>query len=158
MYTYAPQKIDPTSRQPARLRNLFVGLAEILQSTLETVVERIGDPAPLVYARLFAAYPELEPKFAMDQSGMVRQEMFLKAAESRVDLASERCCARAMLVAEHSNHSMNDVLAAQFDLFFDAIMAVFRQALGKDWSPAMESAWGTAVGKARGISANSGLP
>lgn len=131
---------------------------DTLERTLALVVERVGDPAPLVYARLFATYPKLERMFAMDARGTVRNEMFIKTVESLVDLAADRGYARAMLVAEHSNHSMNGVLAAQFNLFFDTIVDVFRQALGNDWSADMEAAWATAVGKARGITANSGLP
>ena len=31
---------------------------ETIEASLELVAERVGDPAPLIYARLFAAFPD----------------------------------------------------------------------------------------------------
>ena len=61
--------------------------ARCLEHTLELVAQRVGDPAPLVFARLFAEAPELQALFCNDTSGAVRAEMFLRAIECLQDAA-----------------------------------------------------------------------
>ena len=46
---------------------------------------RRGDPTADVYARLFAAHPELEALFLMDRDGGVRASMMQQALECIVD-------------------------------------------------------------------------
>ena len=46
--------------------------AIVISNTLDRVVERAGDPAGLVFKRLFAAYPRAEALFVRDTSGLVR--------------------------------------------------------------------------------------
>jgi hypothetical protein len=60
--------------------------AAIVTHTLELVSERIGDPTPLVYQRLFAENPNLEPLFVRDTAWLVRGQMVQVALESLLDL------------------------------------------------------------------------
>ena len=62
--------------------------SERLDFTLDQVAQRVGDPAPLVFQRLFAEAPELQALFCNDASGAVRAEMFLRALECLQDAAS----------------------------------------------------------------------
>ena len=48
--------------------------AALLADALEQVVARIGDPAPRVFARLFAESPDLQALFVNDTSGSVREK------------------------------------------------------------------------------------
>ena len=90
---------------------------QLLAQSLEQVVERVGDPAPLVYQRLFERSPELLPMFVGDTRGSVRAEMFLRAIDTLTDLAGERHFAAGMIASEWSNHSMNGVSTRQFETF-----------------------------------------
>lgn len=114
---------------------------QLLSQSLEQVVERMGDPAPLVYQRLFERSPELLPMFVGDDRGSVRAEMFLRAIDTLTDLAGERHYAAGMIASEWSNHHMNGVTTGQFESFFEIIVEVCQQALGADWTPEIDAAW-----------------
>jgi hypothetical protein len=125
--------------------------AELLEQALERVLERVGDPAPLVYERLFQGSPQLREMFVMDTLGSVRGEMFHRAIETLLDLADARPYAGSMIAAEWSNHHMNGVSKAQFDGFFVAMGETFRQALGGEWTADIDGAWSAAVGRIQHI-------
>jgi hemoglobin-like flavoprotein len=121
--------------------------AERLEHMLELVVERVGDPAPRVYERLFEQEPALREMFVLDTQGAARGEMFHRAVETLLDLAKGQAYARAMVEAEWSNHRMNGVSKAQFDAFFELMGQVFREALGADWSTELECSWRDSVAR-----------
>ncbi len=116
--------------------------AALLADALEQVVARIGDPAPRVFARLFAESPDLQALFVNDTSGSVRAEMFLRALECLQDAAGPGVYGTALVGAEHVNHLGYGVPTAQFQRFFMLIVDEFRSALGADWTAAHEDAWG----------------
>lgn len=116
-------------------------LSDTLDHLLDAVAQRLGDPAPQVYARLFAESPQLLPLFVADARGNVRAEMFLRALDTLVDLAAGRPYALGMIASERVTHSHNGIDATQFDRFFQLIGEVCRDALGPDWTPAMGAAW-----------------
>lgn len=126
---------------------------QALEHSLALVVERVGDPAPLVYARLFAQSPELLPMFVGDALGSVRGEMFHRALDTLLDLAAGQPYAASMIAAEVRNHGMNGVSKPQFDSFFESIAQVCREALGDDWTPEIDAAWKTTLAGAAGITA-----
>ena len=121
--------------------------AERLEQMLERVVERIGDPAPRVYERLFEQEPDLREMFVLDTQGAARGEMFHRAIETLLDLAKGQAYATAMVEAEWSNHRMNGVSKAQFEAFFDAMGQVFREALGADWGTKLDRTWRDSVAR-----------
>jgi hypothetical protein len=121
--------------------------AEHLEHMLSLVVERIGDPAPRVYERLFAQEPALREMFVLDTHGAARGEMFHRAVETLLDLAQGKAYGRAMVEAEWSNHRMNGVSKAQFAAFFELMGQVFREALGADWSTELECIWRDSVAR-----------
>ena len=115
---------------------------DLLHTTLEQVVRRIGDPAPRVFARLYAEAPEVQALFLNDSSGSVRAEMFLRALECLQDAAGPGVYGAALVGAEHQTHQGYGVPTAQFQRFFMLIVDEFRSALGADWTAAHEDAWG----------------
>lgn len=126
--------------------------ADCLDHTLALVVQRIGDPAPRVFGRLFAEAPELQALFCNDASGAVRAEMFLRALECLQDAAGARQFSAGLVAAEHATHQGYGVSTAQFERFFVLVVEVLREAMGPDWTPDIHRAWAGALHRlAQGI-------
>jgi hemoglobin-like flavoprotein len=106
--------------------------------SLEIFAARTGDPASAVYARLFARHPEAEALFLMDRGGHVRGQMLAVAFEALLD-GGERLA--GLLGIERMNHVNIGVPEALFDGFFALLRTAVKEALGPDWTPAMEAAW-----------------
>ena len=119
--------------------------AGCLDHTLELVAQRIGDPAPLVFDRLFAEAPELQALFCNDASGAVRAEMFLRAVECLQDAVGTRQFSGGLVAAEHQTHQSYGVSTVQFQRFFALVVDVFRGVLGADWTAEIEAAWARAL-------------
>ena len=119
--------------------------AECLDHTLTLVVQRVGDPAPRVFCRLFAEAPELQAQYCNDTSGAVRAEMFLRALECLQDAAGARQFSAGLVAAEHATHQGYGVSTAQFQRFFVLMVEVFREVLGPDWTAATDGAWARAL-------------
>ena len=106
--------------------------------SLDLLAARHGDPAPLVYAALFARHPEAESLFVMDRGGHVRGQMLAVALEALLDGGARLA---GLVGIERLNHANIGVPEALFDGFFDLLMEVVQDALGPDWTPAMAAAW-----------------
>jgi hemoglobin-like flavoprotein len=115
--------------------------AALIEASLELVVERLGDPAPLVYARLFADEPGLEALFVRDSRGTVRGNMLQVALECLVDYAGTGAYATHFVGSERVNHAGLGVPDGAFDRFYGVVIEVFREALGADWTAATDAAW-----------------
>ena len=115
--------------------------ASVIVATLEAVAERRGDPAPDVYRRLFATYPDLERLVVMDRDGGVRGSMMQQGLECILDHVGERRFAPQIISAERARHDSYGVPDNRFDAFFVAMRDTFRDVMGADWSPAMEREW-----------------
>jgi len=122
-----------------------MGDAACLDHTLDLVAQRAGDPAPLVFARLFAESPDLQALFCNDASGAVRAEMFLRAVECLQDAAGARQFSAGLVAAEHLTHQGYGVSTLQFQRFFTLVVEVFRTALGPDWTAETDQAWARAL-------------
>ena len=125
--------------------------AALIDHTLALVAERVGDPVPRVYRRLFAHAPEVEALFINDKSGNVRGEMFNKAIDTIQDLVGGQHYAQTLLASEWINHQNLGVPMAHFDYFFTAIVDTFREALGPDWTAATDAAWHSAIARLRDV-------
>jgi hemoglobin-like flavoprotein len=119
--------------------------AALIEASLELVAARIGDPAQLVYARLFADEPGLEALFVRDRLGTVRGNMLTTALECLVDFAGRGTYATHFVSAERVNHGGLGVPEAAFDRFYATVIEVFRAALGAEWTAETEAAWRRAV-------------
>jgi hemoglobin-like flavoprotein len=119
--------------------------AALIEHSLELVAARVGDPAPLVYARLFAEMPELEALFVRDVTGIVRGNMLTTTLECLVDFAGARAYAHHFVGSERVNHGGLGVPAEMFDRFYATVIATFREVLGADWTAEMDGAWSRAA-------------
>ncbi|MBX3479379.1 MAG: globin [Caulobacter sp.] len=123
-----------------------------IEESLQIFADRAGDPADLIYARLFAVRPDLEPLFVGDRTGAARGEMLSVVFETLMDMASGGEARRHMIAAEVVNHDQLGVPAEVFADFFDLVAAAVRETLGPDWTPAMAEAWGEMLGRTRSLS------
>ena len=111
-----------------------------IERSIELVAER-GDPTPLVYARLFAAYPEMEALFVRDTNGNIRGNMLAEAITALIDFANRNNYGANLFRAEIVNHEHLGVPPVNFVAFFSVMRDTFAQMLGDAWTPAFEDAW-----------------
>jgi hemoglobin-like flavoprotein len=145
--TTVPTTLPKTSGAPMR------DDAAIITETLERVAERIGDPTPLVFKRLFDETPDLEDLFVRDSDGLVRGQMFQMTIESLLDFLGDRSYGANLIQIERVNHQGLGVDPEVFDTFYLTVLATFRTILGADWTADMEAAWTRAVRELTRISA-----
>lgn len=113
----------------------------VILDSLDTFATREGDPAPGIYARLFAAHPELEALFLMDTDGGVRGSMLQQAFDCLIDVAEGGRMAEVVLGAERVNHKSYGVPDNLFDIFFLAIRDSVKASLADDWTAQTDAAW-----------------
>jgi hemoglobin-like flavoprotein len=121
--------------------------ATIITDTLERVAERVGDPIPLVFERLFAEMPEAEPLFVRDRGGLVRGQMFQVTMESLLDFLGDRSYGANLIQIERVNHQGLGVEPEMFDRFYLTVMATFKDVLGVEWTPEMDRVWTRVIGE-----------
>lgn len=115
--------------------------AELITRSLELAGERCADPAPLVYARLFAEHPDMEALFVRDSDGSVRGEMLTRVFEAVLDFIDRRAYAALMIQCEVVTHDGYGVPPEVFGVFFRTVAATLRGIVGADWTAATEAAW-----------------
>lgn len=114
---------------------------DLIAQSLEMVAERYGDPAPQIYARLFAAFPETEALFVRDTTGAVRGEMLAVTFQCLLDVTGAGAYAANLIRAERVNHEGVGVPADAFARFFPIVMESCRDLLGEAWTPQIDAAW-----------------
>jgi hemoglobin-like flavoprotein len=114
---------------------------EIVAVSLETLAERVGDPASQVYARLFVAYPEMEALFVRDTTGAVRGEMLSLVFECLLDIGGTGAYAANLIAAERVNHEGVGVPHEVFGRFFPIVAQTCRELLGETWTAEVDAAW-----------------
>jgi hemoglobin-like flavoprotein len=115
--------------------------AEIVAASLEALAERAGDPAPEVYARLFAEFPQMEALFIRDTNGQVRGEMLAVAFECILDMGGAGAYAANLIAAETVNHEGVGVPPEVFARFFPILADTCRVLLGEAWTDEVDAAW-----------------
>ncbi len=126
--------------------------ATVIIDTLERVAERVGDPMPLIFERLFADIPEVETLFIRDKGGLVRGQMFQVTMESMLDFLGDRSYRANLIQIERVNHQGLGVEPEIFDRFYFTVMATFKNILGEDWTSEMETVWRHVIGELTGLS------
>jgi hemoglobin-like flavoprotein len=121
--------------------------AAVITDTLARVAERVGDPMPHVFKRLFQETPELEALFVRDTDSLVRGQMFQVTIESLLDFLGDRSYGASLVQIERVNHVGLGVEPAVFDRFYVTVMTTFKEILGAEWSKEMDIAWTRAVGE-----------
>jgi hemoglobin-like flavoprotein len=120
--------------------NAFPRAAQI-EASLEMLAERVGDPTPLVYDKLFAAYPSYRAHFWRDTTGAVKGEMLARVFDAILDFIGERRYACHMIRCELVTHEGYDVDREVFATFFGHVAETVKDALGADWTDEMAIAW-----------------
>jgi hemoglobin-like flavoprotein len=113
----------------------------LITESLELVAERCGDPAPLVYERLFADAPQMAALFVRDADGAVRGQMLHQAIEAVLDFAGPGHYAANLIRSERINHEGLGVPPEVFARFLPTMREAFREIGGEGWTPAMDAAW-----------------
>lgn len=117
--------------------------------SLELVAER-GDPAAGVYARVFAAYPEMEALFVRDTNGAVRGNMLAEAISAILDFIDRDAYGSNLMRVEIVNHENLGVPREAFPVFFTAMRDAFADVLGAEWSGEIDAAWGALLARIDG--------
>jgi hemoglobin-like flavoprotein len=115
--------------------------ADPILDSLEAFAEAAGDPTPLVYARLFAAAPEMEALFVRDTDGAVRGQMLQQVFETLIDHVGARAYSANLIRCEVVNHENLGVPPAVFASFFRTVMEAVRGTIGERWTPQTADAW-----------------
>jgi hemoglobin-like flavoprotein len=114
--------------------------AAAITRSLELVAER-GDPTSRVYARLFAAHPDMERLFVRDADGAVRGNMLAEVIAAVLDFIDADLYGGNLLRIELVNHENLGVPRHVFPAFFGAMRDTFAEMLGGEWTADMDSAW-----------------
>ena len=109
--------------------------------SLELAGDRAGDITPLVYRKLFARHPEMEPLFVRDKTGAVRGEMLTRVIEAILDFIESRSYADHLIQCEVVTHEGYGVPREIFGTFFEALATTLREISSDDWTPAMDESW-----------------
>ena len=123
-------------------------LQDVISHSIELVAER-GDPAPLVYARLFATYPDMKALFVRDTNGSIRGNMLAEALTALIDFAGSNSYGGNLFRAEIVNHEHLGVPPVNFMLFFTVMRDTFAELLGVQWTPEIDAAWGEVLASIR---------
>ena len=115
--------------------------AGLIERALEIAGERDPDLTHKVYARLFAAHPEMEALFVRDTNGSVRGEMLARVYEMILDFIDRRAFAAQMIQCEVITHDGYGVPPDVFVLFFGVVADTLREAVGEAWTAPMDAAW-----------------
>ena len=118
----------------------------LIERALEIAGERTDDLTPKVYARLFAAHPEMEALFVRDTNGSVRGEMLARVFEMILDFIDRRAYAAQMIQCEVITHDGYGVPPEIFGLFFGVVADTLREVVGDAWTVPMDAAWREMLG------------
>jgi hemoglobin-like flavoprotein len=114
-----------------------------IESSFELAASRCADLTPLVYQRLFEAYPETQTMFRTQGSELVKGSMLALTIEAILDFADERSGRFRLIACEVSSHDAYGTPRELFITFFAVIRDSLRDLLGDEWSPDIARAWDT---------------
>ncbi len=109
-----------------------------IEQSLEAVAE-IGDPMPVVYRRLFEAFPQTRELFIMGD--LAKGHMLDEVLNVILDFIGRQTYGHHLIRAEIVNHEDLGVPPQAFMAFFAIVRDALREVAGAAWTPAMESAW-----------------
>jgi hypothetical protein len=127
-----------------------------LEASLELAANTAGDPASLIYARLFDLHPGIEAEFWRDTSGRIRGEMLARSFEMIQDFAAPHAAdgggwSGSFLGTEAVTHDAYGIPRAVFADFLPIIATVIRDACGPGFTPDMAAAWETVLARADAV-------
>lgn len=126
----------------------------IIEASLAQAADHVGDPAALVYARLFAANPEIAALFCNDKSGSVKGEMLARAFDTILDFVGDGGYAPHLMRAERDTHAGYGVDPAIFMTFFETLFESLAAAMGDRWSAETRGVWRRLLAEMRAVMAD----
>ena len=129
--------------------------AELVIGALEQVAERRGDPADVIYARLFERYSQYEDMFVMDKDGGVRANMLKTCFTCIIGMAEGKDTPRLQIEASRLHHDGYGLSSEDLDNIFIVIRDTVRDCLAGDWTIAQEAAWTKVLDELSAVSASS---
>jgi hemoglobin-like flavoprotein len=114
---------------------------ELVTESFEQAAARCEDLTPLVYARLFARQPQMQPHFWRDTGGAIKGEMLARVIEAMLDFVDERQYAHRLIQCEVMTHDGYDVPPDVFATFFGVVAETMRELLGNEWTGEIDAAW-----------------
>ena len=126
--------------------------AAVITHSLELAGERCPDLTPLVYAKVFDLYPDMQPLFVRDKTGQVRGEMLARVIEVVLDFIESDHYASNLIASESITHDGYGVPRDIFPKFFDALADTVRELLGREWTPEIAENWTTLTVELRNAS------
>ena len=105
-----------------------------------------ADLTPLVYRRLFEAYPETRTMFRTEGSELVKGSMLAMTIEAILDFAGERSGHFRLITSEISSHDAYGTSRELFIAFFAIMAQTLREVVGADWSDDIDAAWQQLLG------------
>ena len=120
--------------------------AAIIEASLARVAALAGDLTTPVYARLFAARPDLAALFGPDASNAVKGEMLAQVFDTILDFIGPCVFADHQLRAHAVAHDGYGVPPALFVSFFTTVAATVADVLGNEWPGAIADAWDSLLG------------
>ena len=115
----------------------------LIETSFELAALRCADLTPLVYHRLFEAYPETQAMFRTQGSELVKGSMLALTIEAILDFAGERRGQFRLIPCEVVSHDAYGTSRELFIAFFGIIRDTLRDLLGDEWSPDIAQAWDT---------------
>lgn len=115
--------------------------ADLIEQSFELAAERCADLTPPVYARLFAAHPEMEELFWRDTNHAVKGEMLARVITAILDFIGPRQYARTMIQCEVVTHDGYGVPPETFGVFFGTVRDTLRDVCAETWTGEIDAAW-----------------
>jgi hemoglobin-like flavoprotein len=115
--------------------------SERIEASLALAAERGGDLTPHVYARLFAAQPELELLFGRDVNDSVKGEMLAQVFDTIFDFIGDRVYADHLMRSHSIAHDGYNVPPPVFLSFFTVVAETVAEVIGPEWNGEMATAW-----------------
>jgi hemoglobin-like flavoprotein len=122
----------------------------LLRSSFDLVVGRAPDLTARFYAIFFARYPQVKPMFGRNAPER-QQEMLTQALVAVLDHLEDApwlASALRALGAKHVEYGVRDEMYAWVG---ESLLATLAEVAADDWSPALEKAWGDAIGAIAGL-------
>jgi hemoglobin-like flavoprotein len=112
-----------------------------VEQSFERAALRCADLTPLVYQRLFEAYPETQTMFRTQGSELVKGSMLALTIEAILDFAGDRRGHFRLIACEVVSHDGYGTSRELFIAFFAVIRDTLRGLLGNEWTPDIAQAW-----------------
>jgi len=114
-----------------------------VEISFELAASHCADLTPLVYQRLFDAYPETQAMFRSDGSDLVKGSMLALTIEAILDFSGMRHGHFRLIACEVTSHDAYGTSRQLFTAFFTIIRDTLRDLLGDEWSTEIAQAWDT---------------